>query len=304
MKSKKKIKTKFKIRRNRKKRLKKFKKFNKSKFNKYIFIIKIISIFLLFILFELTITTTKNKISIIIPTYNRANLITRSINSVINQTYNNIEILVIDDGSTDNTKNEIDKINDSRVRYIKLRKNKGGSFARNIGIKKARGEYISFQDSDDIFHKDKLEKQINNLIENKSDLDFCKICINLATGYKYCHPGKEKEQKIINNGVFNELSSGNFLSSQSILVKKDSIKKFLFDDELPRLQDYDLFLRMIPKLKVSYTREILAELYRQNDSISYISKKMEKAKELILKKNYDFDFFHQQKFIRYVKSFK
>jgi hypothetical protein len=70
------------------------------------------------------------------------------------------------------------------------------------------------------------------------------------------------------------------------LVKKSYIKKYLFDPEFPRLQDYDLVLRMLPNIKVSYTREILVELYRQNDSISNSLKKYKKAEELLLKKKY------------------
>ena len=182
--------------------------------NRYKFkaeIIALIIICLLHIFFENVIIQEKNKISIIIPTYNRANLITRSINSALNQTYNNIEVLIIDDGSTDNTKYEIDKIKDSRIRYIRLRKNKGASFARNIGIKKSFGQYITFQDSDDLYHNDKLEKQINNLIINKSDLDFCKIVIHLLDGIKLTIPDKRREKRIFNNKTFNELSYGNFI---------------------------------------------------------------------------------------------
>ena len=77
------------------------------------------------------------------------------------QSYHNIEVILVDDGSTDETKKAIKEIKDKRFRYIKLRKNKGASIARNIGIKKAIGNYISFQDSDDFLHLDKLEKQIN-----------------------------------------------------------------------------------------------------------------------------------------------
>ena len=264
-------------------------------------IITLIIIYLLHIYFEKVIIKSKNKISIIIPTYNRANLITRSINSVLNQTYNNIEVLVIDDGSTDNTKNEINKIKDSRIRYIKLRKRRRANFARNIGIKKSFGEYITFQDSDDIYHKDKLEKQLNNLIINKSDLDFCKILTHFYSGIKFTIPTKKQEKRILNNKIFNELSYGNFISTQSILVKKKYIQKYLFDTQLPRLQDYDLVLRMVPKIKVSYTQEILVDLYKQKDSISFSRNKIEKAKELLSKKTYDFDSEHQKIFINSLK---
>lgn len=115
------------------------------------------------------------KISVVIPTYNRAKTINKSIKSVLNQTYTNIEVIVVDDCSTDNTETIIKKIKDKRVKYYKLDCNKGACFARNYGIKKATGNYIAFQDSDDIFEKNKLEKQYENIKKNKSDLNFCRI---------------------------------------------------------------------------------------------------------------------------------
>ena len=104
----------------------------------------------------------KPTVSIIIPTYNRAHLIDRSIQSVLNQTYQDFELIVVDDGSTDNTEDIIRQFQekDKRIKYIKHDKNKGGSAARNTGIKNSRGEYIAFQDSDDEWFPEKLEKQI------------------------------------------------------------------------------------------------------------------------------------------------
>ena len=95
------------------------------------------------------------KVSVIIPTYNRATTIIKSINSVLNQTYSNFEIVVVDDNSDDNTKDIIKQIQDDRIIYIKNKKNLGAASARNIGIKNATGELIAFQDSDDEWIKQK-----------------------------------------------------------------------------------------------------------------------------------------------------
>lgn len=100
------------------------------------------------------------KISVIIPLYNEEKYIKECINSVINQTYKNIEIIVVDDKSTDNSLNELKSIKDKRIKIIELKENKGVSNARNIGIKEAKGDYICFLDSDDFWRRDKLKKQI------------------------------------------------------------------------------------------------------------------------------------------------
>ena len=169
-----------------------------------------------------------DKISVIIPTYNRGHLILKSIKSVLNQTYKNIEVLLIDDGSSDDTEHIINSLEDNRIRYIKLNKNNGASNARNIGIKHALGKYISFQDSDDFYHYDKLEKQYKNILQKKSDFDFCKVNLFLNKSYKISFPFPNQEYNIKRDNISNELCNGNFISTQSILVKKNAIKKFFF----------------------------------------------------------------------------
>ena len=132
----------------------------------------------------------------------------------MNQTYKNIEVLLIDDGSSDNTENIIKNIKDKRIRYIKL-------------INLSSGKYISFQDSDDFYHYDKLEKQYKNIVEKKSDFDFCKVNIFLNKTHKVVFPFPKQEYNIIRNNISNELCNGNFISTQSILVKRNAIKRYL-----------------------------------------------------------------------------
>lgn len=227
------------------------------------------------------------KISIIIPTYNRGDLILKSINSILNQTYNDIEILIIDDGSTDQTENIINSLGNNKIKYIKTTGNKGACFARNIGIKKATGKYISFQDSDDFYHYDKLERQYYNLKLKQTDFDFCKVCIHLNETEKRIFPSKKQEKNLKKEKYIDELCNGNYISTQSILVKKSFIRKYLFDTKFSRLQDYDLVLRMLPNVKVSYTKEILVDLYRQKDSIGNSVLKFDESLNLLLKKKYD-----------------
>ena len=98
-------------------------------------------------------------ISVIIPTYNRAGTLLAAAQSVLQQTYRDIELIIVDDGSTDDTSKVVSALQDGRVRYIPLGKNCGACAARNRGIDEAKGEYIAFQDSDDLWHSDKLERE-------------------------------------------------------------------------------------------------------------------------------------------------
>ena len=166
--------------------------------------------------------------------------------------------------SSDNTNKEIFKIKDKRIRYIKIRKNRGANFCRNLGIKKSTGEYISFLDSDDIYSFNKLEKQIKNIKRNKSNFDFCKIRININIKnniFSFTVPNSTRERNILNGKILDELCKCNFISTQSMLMNRKILEKYLFDIKMPRLQDYDLILRIIPKVKISYTKEVLADLY-------------------------------------------
>ena len=96
-------------------------------------------------------------VSVIIPTYNRRNTILASVNSVLNQTFKNIELIVVDDCSTDDTISILEQINDKRLKIIRHSKNKGQNAARNTGIKASTGEYIAHHDSDDIWRLNKLK---------------------------------------------------------------------------------------------------------------------------------------------------
>lgn len=241
----------------------------------------------------------EEKITVIIPTYNRAHLIKRSIDSVLNQTHKNIELIIMDDASTDNTEEVVKEIKDDRIKYIKLKKNSGACEARNIAIKKAEGKYIAFQDSDDVFRPEKLEKQLANMKKNKADLDFCKIAVSIENS-NLIIPNEKQEKEINKNKILDELCRGNFISTQAILVKTDCIKKYLWDSKMPRYQDFDLVLRMAPDIKISYSNEVLVDLYTQKDSISASGEKLRKAIVLILKKNYKLNDEQQTDLINYL----
>ena len=107
------------------------------------------------------------KVSIITPSYNSERYISETIDSVINQTYENWEMLIIDDSSTDNSINIISDYcsSENRIKLIKLEENGGAAVARNRGIKEAEGRFIAFLDSDDLWHPEKLEKQLEKMVK-------------------------------------------------------------------------------------------------------------------------------------------
>ena len=238
-------------------------------------------------------------VSIIIPTYNRARTIVRSVNSILSQTFQNFELIIVDDCSTDNTKDILEKtFNDSRIIYYKLKNNSGACAARNKGIELAKGKYIAFQDSDDEWLCEKLEKQIQ-ILDNSIDCQaiFCQF-IRINNTNISIMPSNSFNKNNINSVIFEE----NFLSTQTLLVKKEVFKKIgIFDISLPRFQDWELAIRLITKCKVFYQEEPLVIMYIQNDSISKNIKAKAKALEIIVNKYKDYYIKHPLIYSKYLR---
>lgn len=219
-------------------------------------------------------------ISVIIPTYNRAHLIKRSATSVLNQTYKNLELIIVDDGSTDNTKEVIDSLNDKRIVYVK-QENQGVSMARNNGVAIAKGEYIAFQDSDDVWHLDKLEKQLFALQENNADIIFCKIL-------KIGNLRKMKEPSYIKEGFLpKNILPFNFFP-QSSLGKTEIFKNNFFDKTIQGIEDFDLAIRIHKKYSIYCINDALIDYYYTVDSISLNSERRINDLKTILNKNKNF----------------
>ncbi len=220
-------------------------------------------------------------ISVIIPTYNRARIIEKSISSVLNQTYENIECIVIDDCSTDNTEEIVKSIDDKRLIYYKLEKNGGAIVARNKGIDLSNGKFIAFQDSDDFFKKDKLEKQLNALMDNNADMVYCQL-ERYGYGEKHVLPigesGFTDIERVLNVGG---------VSNQAMFFKAEVIKQNKFDEEMISWkEDLELTIRLVQKYKVYFLAEPLVEVYLSKDSLTTASmyKKDVLVSEYFLKK--------------------
>ncbi len=184
--------------------------------------------------------------SIIIPTYNRAYLIEKTIQSFITQTYTNFELLVIDDGSTDNTEQIIKNIDDKRIIYYKKQK-EGVSAARNYGATISKGDYINFFDSDDIAYPNHLTEAFNFFTKNKNssivmfDLDWSNTEMKKTNQFflRYKNPNKT-------------ILTNNFAQVNAVFIKKSILNDVLFNTSLSMAEDWDFYL----KLSVRYTFDL------------------------------------------------
>ena len=206
-------------------------------------------------------------VSVIIPTYNRAQVLGRAVQSVLRQTYNDFQLLIIDDGSTDNTEECIRQFSDSRIVYLR-HKNQGQSAALNTGLRVAKGKYISFLDSDDEWLSKMLEKQLALFHEDK------------RIGCVYTYAGRVGSVKnielvktfYIEGDIYKEALTQGYISHMiTLMTKKECFKKIgLFDTQFTVCQDDDICLRLAKEYRFGLIPEILAVIH--NDSGSQVTK--------------------------------
>lgn len=222
-------------------------------------------------------------VSVILPTYNRASLLPRAIKSVLNQTYKSFELIIIDDNSTDNTKKNINDFKDKRIKYIWHKENKGAAASRNKGIKLAKGEYIAFQDSDDEWFPKKLEKHISAFknLSSKYGIVYSD-CLIIEGNKKHLISSKYKQRS---GFIMKDIFRGNFITMQVMIKKRCFITEGLFDEELSRLQDWELWIRFSRKYYFKYISEPLTKVYRQKSSISSNIDALIESTKLILNKH-------------------
>lgn len=203
-------------------------------------------------------------ISIVIPTYNRPNHVNRAIKSVLDQTYTNCEILVIDDASDYDIESEL--VQDDRIHLYRNKKNKGPCYSRNKGIRKARGEFINFLDDDDILYPTKLEKQIKVFNESEDP----------KLGMVTCHALDQRSgERVVK---YNHVKGNIYLlmlsryavsGTETILFKTAYVKEVGgFDIGLASSQEYDLLIRLSEFYSINYVDEVLTEEFRSVNQIS------------------------------------
>jgi len=225
-------------------------------------------------------------VSVIIPTYNRAHLIGRAVQSVLNQTHRDFEIIIIDDGSTDKTLETINRFDDSRIKYIRHLNNKGAAAARNTGIRAAKGEYIAFLDSDDEWLPEKLEEQIKIIEGTPAEIGVIYAgCRRIMKGKEYYIPSSRIAEK--EGRIFNTILRFYIIYMSSVIVKSDVFRKLgLFDESLPPLEDWDLWIRISKQYFFKYVDKPLVISHYTLGSISTYRKNCFKAAKLILKKHF------------------
>lgn len=217
--------------------------------------------------------------SIIIPTYNRAETLVRAIESVLQQSYTAYELIVVDDCSMDDTATVMERYShDNRVTYIKLEKNIGGAAARNVGINKSKGSFIAFQDSDDEWLPEKLQKQMQVFFDNPQvDVVFSKIA-RITNGKISVFP---HENITGSKNLHTKMLKSNYIGTPSAVIKKNKLNEIGgFDSALPRLQDWDLFIRLSSKGVFYMIDQVLCNAYLQEDSITKNSNALVKTIEI------------------------
>ena len=202
------------------------------------------------------------KVSVIIPAYNKAALTAEAVRSVLDQTYDDIEIIVVDDGSTDGTVDSLDLfIYSDMINYI-YQHNRGCCSARNVGIREATGEYIALLDCDDVYYPEKIAKSVEFLKENPDcgfvSTDAYLIDINDKTISVYSESRQKRERFIFNNTICNS----------TVVVRKSCFEKVgLFDEEIFIPADWDMWIRLAEQYKACYIDEKLTG-YRISENYS------------------------------------
>lgn len=208
-------------------------------------------------------------VSVILPTFNRAGVLSRAIDSVLDQTYKNIELIIVDDGSTDNTGNFLKKY-DNKLCYIH-QSNRGVSAARNTGIRQAKGRFIAFIDSDDKWMPSKLEEQLRFFSDHNAD-NIALVCtdvdiIDFNGGHHERRRFIPRNSSCILNAV--DVFKDPYLGLPTVMIRADAIDmNNVFDETLKSAEDLDFYLRITVNHNAGYLHKKLVEVYQSHNSLS------------------------------------
>lgn len=206
-------------------------------------------------------------VSVVVPTYNRATVLRRAIESVLDQTFQDFEVVIADDGSTDNTPSVVESFSDERIHYLRFSENQGANAVRKAGIKATNGDYIAFLDSDDKWKPEKLERQVKKFNQLSSDygLVYTGIIQKDSDGNVTSKALPKHEGDVLGN-----LTKGNFIGTfSSIMVRSVVMRNISLNIELPSWQDWHFYLNVAEDWKIAGISEYLVVKY--SDRIDRIS---------------------------------
>ncbi|MGA2985432.1 MAG: glycosyltransferase [Terriglobia bacterium] len=206
-------------------------------------------------------------VSVVIPTYNRADIVARAIKSVACQTFAGWELLVVDDGSADDTEKVVASFGDQRIRYLRHERNRGQSSAQNTGIRSSRGAYVAFLDSDDEWMPEKLAKVVACFEESAQDVGL------VYSGKKLVTEGGQTlklRSPTLQGDVYKNLLEWDFIGSCSRVVVRRSILEQVggFDEQLVNCQDWDLWIRVSKVSRVAAVPDCLVIRYFGTDQVT------------------------------------
>ena len=204
----------------------------------------------------------------IIPTYNRADKIERSIKSVLDQTYEDFTLIVVDDCSGDDTGDVVGRIGDERIIYHRLNENKGASGARNEGVKLAQTRFVAFQDSDDMWLPDKLEKQMEYMDEHPdAGMVYGKMRV-ISPEKTYDFPNEAISGEL-DGELYPWLLRRNTVGTPVMLIRKNCFEEAGgFDTSLRCLEDWEFAIRFSKRFKIGYIDDVLMESVLSEGGVS------------------------------------
>lgn len=211
------------------------------------------------------------QISVIIPSYNRADLIGRAIESVLVQSCQPTEVIIVDDGSEDNTEEVVRRMDDPRISYYRFDQNKGVSFARNKGVELATGKWIAFQDSDDIWRSNKLEEQVKYVEEHPEyGMVYCAYACHFTDGREMQIPGEDASE--LQGDLFASLIHKNVIGAPTIFMLKTDFEEVGgFDVSLRSLEDWEFVLRYAKDHRIGYVDQVLVDAYLSDSGVSSVA---------------------------------
>lgn len=228
-------------------------------------------------------------VSVVIPVYNRELTIERAVRSVLNQDYDNLEVIVVDDGSNDGTVDVVKSIKDERVRII-LGMRRGACYARNLGIANSKGSFIAFQDSDDEWCSNKLSVQIQYMQREGLLACFCPYYLYDGADVTIV-PDNNKRIELGKGYLKNILKNSNVIGTPTLVLSREALKLLggsIFDESIPRMQDYELVIRLVQLTDIGYIDEPLVKAYRMEECITGNKLFLYEAACKILNKHSDF----------------